>query len=149
MKNVERGLFLGMILAAAGRLWADSPIQWRGYRGWEPEGAYCRLYDSHRVVTLKGAIQRIEKIVPLKGMGEGVYFLLKTDSETIPVHLGPVWFVEKQPLHLAAQDVVGVTGSRVPCDGKPVILAATVKRGNETAQYRKVTGSPLWAGMPH
>jgi len=89
--------------------WADSPVQWRGSPGWEPSSAYCRLYDAKHVITVKGTIQRVEKIVPLKGMGEGVYFMLKTDSETLPVHLGPEEYVEKQPIVLQAGDVVEVT----------------------------------------
>ncbi len=136
-------LSIGVFAAAVAR--ADSPIQWRGYRGWEPEGAYCRLYDAKSVVTLQGTVMLVEKIVPLKGMGQGVYFVLKTDTETIPVHLGPTSYVEKQALQLHSKDAVEVTGSRVSCDGKPVILAATVKRGADSAQYRQLTGRPLWS----
>jgi hypothetical protein len=139
--------FVGCAVTAAG--WAASPIQWRGSAGWEPESAYCRLYDAKRVETLKGTVQRVEKVVPMKGMGEGVHLILKTDKEMIPVQLGPVWFVEKQALQLHAQDVVEVTGSRVSCDGKPAILAALIKRGMETAKFRELKGSPAWAGVAH
>jgi len=128
---------------------ADSPIQWRGSRGWEPESAYCRLYDAKTVVTLLGTVQRVEKITPMKGMGYGVHLILKTDSETIPVQLGPTWYVEKQPLQIQTGDVVEVTGSRVPCDGKPVILAALIKKGTETVKYRELKGTPAWAGQSH
>src|ERR1700730_6315416 len=93
-----------VMAGAAGR--ADSPIQWRGTQGWEVESAYCRLYDAKHVTTVKGTVQRVEKIVPLKGMGKGVYLMLKTDSDTIPVHLGPEEYVEKQPIVLQTGDVV-------------------------------------------
>ncbi len=127
----------------------DSPIRWQGSKGWEPESAYCRLYDAQTVTTLNGTILRIEKVIPMQGMGDGIHLMLKTSKETIPVQLGPTWYVEKLDVHLQAGDVVEVTGSRVPCDGKPVILAATVKKGNEIAIFREIKGSPAWAGMKH
>ena len=136
------------IAAAAG--WADpTPFRWQGNRGWEPESAYCRLYDAKRVVTLHGTVQRVEKIIPMKGMGYGVHLILKTQDETIPVHLGPTWYVERQMVQIHAQDVVEVTGSRVPCDGKPIILAALIRRGNDTVKFRELSGTPGWAGWRH
>ena len=150
MRNVLLKILVLMgvagIAAVAG---ADSPIQWRGSKGWEPESAYCRLYDLHKVVTLAGTVQRVEKVVPMKGMGYGVYFMLKTNSETIPVHLGPTEFVEKQSIQFHDNDTVTVTGSRVSCDGKPVILAAIVNRGMDTVKYRDLNGRPAWAATPH
>ncbi len=136
---------------------ADSPLnppqQWEGTppptphpNGWEPEGIYCRLYDAKTIVTLKGTVQRVEKIIPLKGMGRGYHLMLKTNSEIIPVQLGPAGYVEKQPVQLHAGDLIEVTGSRVPCDGKPVILAASIQRGSETVTFRLKDGRPAWAG---
>ena len=112
--------FLGVLTAV---IRADFPFQWRGSRGWEPESAYCRLYDARRVVTLKG------------------------EAETIPVHLGPIWYVKKQPVQIQARDLIEVTGSRVPCDGKPVILAAHIQKGHEIVKFREVKGTPLWGGV--
>jgi hypothetical protein len=146
--NLKKWLFIGMIGIAATAAWADSPIQWRGSPGWEPTSAYCRLYDNKTVVTLEGSVERVEKIIPMKGMGDGVHFVLKTSSETIPVQLGPTWFVEKQPVQILAQDVVEVTGSRVSCDGKPVIMATLIKKGGQIVRYRDAKGIPGWAGGP-
>ena len=143
--NHKGKLLVVIVGLAASIAWADSPIQWRGSPGWEPESAYCRLYDAKHVVTLNGTVQRVEKITPMKGMGYGVYLMLKTDSETIPVHLGPTEFVAKQPIQFHASDVVQVTGSRVSCDGKPALLAATIQRGSDTAKYRELNGRPAWA----
>ncbi len=133
---------------AAAIAWADSPIQWRGSRGWEPESSYCRLYDARHVETVKGVIERVEKITPMKGMGYGVYLMLKTTSESVPVHLGPKEFVEKQSIQLQTGDSVEVTGSRVSCDGKPAFLAAIVKRGSDLVKYRELNGRPAWAATP-
>jgi hypothetical protein len=146
---MKRPIALYMMLMVVGTLgWADSPIQWRGSKGWEANSAYCRLYDAKHVVTSTGTVQMVEKITPMEGMGYGVYLMLNTGSETIPVHLGPVEFVEKQPVQFKAGDSVQVTGSRVSCNGKPAFLAANVKRGSETATYRELNGHPAWAATP-
>lgn len=134
-----------LIIALAMVVWADSPIQWRGNPGWEPEGAYCQLYNSHNVTTLVGKVVRIEKIIPMKGMGYGIYLTLQTDKETLPVHLGPTAYVESLPVQFHARDTVEVTGSRVMCDGKTVILAAQVKHGKDVATYREFNGVPSWS----
>jgi len=61
----------------------------------------------------------VEKITPLQGMGYGVYMTLKTDTDTMPVHLGPWSLWRKQLIQFHSGDVVEVTGSQVSCDGKP------------------------------
>ena len=146
--NLFRGgvLLLGVsgIVIAAGPM--ELPVQLSVSRGWEPQGAYCRLYNVKSVVTVQGTVKRVEKIVPMKGMGYGIHMILKTQSETIPVHLGPTWYVEKQRVQFESGDVVEVTGSRVYCDGKPIILAANIKKDDLTATYREPSGLPAWAG---
>lgn len=132
-------------LQASSLVLGASPLQWRGSKGWEPEGAYCRLYDAKSVVTLSGVIGKVEAVRPLKGMGAGVHLLLVTEKETIPVQLGPTWYVEKQMIQFKAQDHVEVTGSRVLCDETPVILAAIVRRGTESVSFREVGGKPSWS----
>jgi len=56
---------------------------------------YQRMYDPKTVETISGTIESIDKIIPMKGMYYGIHLLLKTDKETIPVHLGPGWYIER------------------------------------------------------
>ena len=46
------------------------------------------------------------------GMGMGIHLTLQTDKETIPVHLGPDWFMKKQTPKIESGDKITVTGSR-------------------------------------
>ena len=49
---------------------------------------------------------------------------VKTNKETISVHLGPVFYIENQDVKLQAKDKVEAKGSRITFDGKPAIIAA-------------------------
>jgi hypothetical protein len=74
------------------------------------------------------------------------YVMLKTDEETIPVHLGPAWYVERQDTKIAPKDHIEVKGSRITFEGKPAIIAAEIKKGDETLVLRDDAGIPAWAG---
>jgi hypothetical protein len=62
------------------------------------------------------------------------------------VHLGPGFYIENQDVKLQAKDKVEVKGSRVTFDGKPAIIAAEVKKGDEVLKLRDDAGFPAWIG---
>jgi hypothetical protein len=103
-----------------------------------------RNYDPKTVETIQGKVLSVEK-TPSKGRGYGVHLTLQTDKETIPVHLGPDWYIDKQTPKIEANDTITVTGSRVTIDGKPAIIAAQVKKGNEVLKLRDDNGVPAWS----
>jgi len=82
-----------------------------------------------------------------RGDYQGVHLTVKTDKETIAVHLGPSWYLDQQKMIFAPKDTVEITGSRVTFDGKPAIIAAEVKKGGQSLKLRDATGIPLWAGQ--
>ncbi len=61
--------------------------------------------------------------------------------------MGPDWYVEKQPLKIAPQDQVDVRGSRITYEGKPAIVAAEVKKGDQVLKLRDAAGIPAWSGQ--
>ena len=79
-------------------------------------------------------------------MSYGVHVLLKTGQETIPVHLGPAWYIERLDMKLEKGDKVDVKGSRVTFNEKPAIIAAEVKKGQSALVLRDSSGIPVWAG---
>ena len=102
-----------------------------------------RNYDTKTVETIQGKVVSVEK-TSSKGRAYGIHLILQTDKETIPVHLGPGWYVEKQTPRFEPNDTVTVTGSRVTVDGKPAIIAAQVKKGNDILRLRDENGVPVW-----
>jgi|UniRef100_A0A7V6A0Z0 hypothetical protein len=116
-------------------------------RGWGAGDPYSRMYNPQTVETLSGEVVSLEKFAPGRRMSYGVHFTLKTDKETIAVHLGPSWYVEKQPVTIAQGDKVEVTGSRITYQGQPAIVAAEVKKGGQVLKLRDANGVPAWAGQ--
>jgi hypothetical protein len=79
-------------------------------------------------------------------MSYGVHIQLKTEKETISVHLGPSWFIENQDMVIHPKDKVEIKGSRVIFDGKPAIIASEVKKNDHVLKLRDENGVPVWAG---
>ncbi len=104
------------------------------------------LYDTKTVETVKGTVESIDSIKGPRGRAEGIHLSLKTEKETIVVHLGPSWYIGKQDVKIKTNDNVEVKGSRITLQGKPVILAAEVRKGNEVLSLRNAEGLPLWRG---
>ncbi len=103
------------------------------------------MYNPQTVETLAGEVVSVETIGGGRRL-HGVHLTLKTDKETIPVHLGPSWYLDKQGLKLAPKDQVEITGSRVDFQGKPTIIAAEIKKGDKVLKLRDQSGLPVWAG---
>jgi hypothetical protein len=137
-------LAIGLITAVESS--ARRGMTWKGSGGWGMESPYNRIYDPKTVETLSGEVLSVDKITPIKGMSYGVHLTLKTDKETVSVHLGPGWYIENQDVKIEPKDKVEVTGSRVTFDGKPAVVAAEIKKGDESIKLRDESGYPVWTG---
>jgi hypothetical protein len=114
--------------------------------GWGAGDGYVRSFNPKTVETATGEVLKIDRFKPGKGMSDGVHLQLKTDQETISVHLGPAWYIDNQDTKIEANDKLIVKGSRVTFDGKPALIAAEVVKGDEVLRLRDKDGIPVWAG---
>jgi hypothetical protein len=64
----------------------------------------------------------------------------------LTVLLGPSWFIEGQDFPIAALDRVEVKGSRLLLEGKNVVVAAEIRKGDKVLRLRDGQGAPLWGG---
>jgi len=122
---------------------------WKGFKGsggWGPGTKYAGLYNPSTVDTVSGEVVDIQPIVPFKGMYSGVMLVLKTDKETLNVHLGPSWYVERLDVRLEKGDKIEVKGSKVTFANAPTIIAAEIKKGDTLIVLRDANGIPVWAG---
>jgi hypothetical protein len=150
MKKFTKYISLIGILALAltATAWAQPGMgQGRGQgRGWGAGDPSGRMYNPQTVETISGEVVRVDKIPSGGRMASGVHVTLKTAKETVPVHLGPSWYMDKQAVTIAAGDKVEVTGSRITYQGKPAIIAGEVKKGGQILKLRNAAGVPAWAG---
>lgn len=72
--------------------------------------------------------------------------MVKTEKETITVHLGPTWYLERLDKKIVKGDQVEIKGARTTLAGKPIMLATEVKRGDNILILRDAAGIPVWAG---
>jgi hypothetical protein len=119
---------------------------WQGSGGWGTGSPYQRMYDPATVETISGIVLSVNKITPVKGMYSGVHLTLKTNKETIDVHLGPEWYIERQDVKIEKGDKIEVKGSRITFNGKPAIIAAELKKNDGILTLRDGAGIPVWAG---
>ena len=141
-------LAMTLVLGAAlvGNVAAQPGPRWRGGGGWGPNAPYGRLYDPKTVETFTGEVISVETIPPMKQMSAGVHLKVKTDKETVSVHLGPAWYIENQDTKIEPRDKIEVKGSRVTIDAKPAIIAAEIRKGDQVLKLRDENGVPVWAG---
>lgn len=126
---------------------AQRSMQWKGSGGWGAGSLYNRMYNPNTVATISGEVISIDTFTPRgKGMSYGVHMVVKTDKEEISIHLGPRWYIENQDVKIEPRDQVEVKGSRVTLNGKPIMIAAEVKKGEETLVLRDTNGFPVWSG---
>jgi hypothetical protein len=135
----------GLLLAPAAFA-AQRGMQWHGSGGWGPGSQYHRLYDTSTVQTMSGEVVSVDHVTPMQGMSSGIHMTVKTATETVSVHLAPSWYLENQDVKLEPKDTVEVTGSRITFQGKPAVIAAEVRKGEEVLKLRDDNGFPVWAG---
>ena len=96
---------------------------------------------------MKGVVQSVYLDTPPGVRTQAVYLSLKTEAASIPVQLGPEWFVQKLPTKFEKGDAIEVTGSKVTVEGKTMVLATQIKKGAESIAFRSSSGVPVWSGQ--
>ena len=137
----RRAVFTALVFTVSVLMAAEGFAQGRGQGK-----AGARMYNPKTVETVRGEVVSVEKIPGRGRMAGGIHLTLKTDKETVSVHLGPSWYVDKQSLKIAPKDQIEVRGSRITFEGKPAIIAAEVKKGQEVLKLRDDNGVPVWGG---
>ncbi len=100
-------------------------------------------YDPQAVVTLSGTVTAIEA-ASTSTLPEPYFFTLSTPQGKVRVFLGPNWYVAEQGLNISILDRLEVTGAKIIDQGRLVIFAAEVKKGDQTWRIRDEKGRPQW-----
>jgi hypothetical protein len=101
-----------------------------------PAGPYKGpAYDTSSEAIFKGTVADV------KTGGQETQLLLKTDTGTVVIHLGPAAFLTQKAIRNG--DTLEVTGSRVTIGEAQVVLAREIRKGDYTWTLRDATGQPL------
>jgi hypothetical protein len=146
-KKVVMAMTVAALLVTTSLAWAG-PGRWigRGSGGWGMGTPYQGMYDPAKLETLSGEVIGLEQTTPMRRMNPGLALVVKAGKETIPVHLGPTWYLERLDAKIAVGDQVEIKGVRTTLTGKPIVLAAEVKKGDKILVLRDGAGVPVWAG---
>lgn len=145
----KRTLVLTVVLSvflSTSLVFAQPMRMWKGSGGWGMGSKYQGMYDPKTIESLSGEVVNVDKITPMKGMHYGVHVQLKTEKETLSVHLGPGWYIERLDTKIEKGDKIEVKGARVTMMGQPSIIAAEIKKGDNILKLRDENGIPVWAG---
>jgi hypothetical protein len=137
-------LTLGLLLTF---LACGQPPQEEKGKTASPAETYAKIYDPHKVETLRGEVVSVDKVVIKPGMPERVRLTLRTPIETLPVYLGPTWFIDTAEPKIHPKDQVDVKGLRITLEDKPAFIGAEVKKGDQVLKLRHENGVPVWAGQ--
>lgn len=131
-----KGLFLG--LAALAALAAAFAY------GQRRPGQGVPKYDPASEATVRGTIEEVTQVARPSGWG-GTHMGLKMEAESLDLHLGPSWFLEKRDLTFSKGVRVQDTGSRVKYDDADALIAREIKKGDKTLTLRDALGIPVWS----
>lgn len=133
----------GLLLLTTGAVTKE--VAWRGSGGWGAGMPYSALYEGAREIRLSGEVVRIERVVPLAGMAEGYALILRIRDQLQTVHLGPVWFLERQDYSVETHENVTVVGAQIQLEGQQVLMAKTLLKSGRALQLRDDAGLPVWS----
>jgi hypothetical protein len=101
-------------------------------------------YDPSTETNITGTVQDV--LQPQRGRMTGTHLVVKTETGTTEVHLGPASFLTRQGFSFVKGDAVEIIGSKVTISGTEALLAREVSKDGKKLTLRDKTGRPMWAG---
>jgi len=129
---------------------AAGPASSQGGRGQGfrpcPYAAYvCKVSNLCRPLNDTGKVVQVQSVMIETGMYPGMAVLVDTKTKgELLVHLGPVWYLERQEFDLKPGDEVGIKGMCDKLNGKTVLVAYELTKGNHVLSLRDAQGRPNW-----
>ena len=74
-----------------------------------------------------------------------MHLTVRNETAAFEVHVGPLAFASSKGFEFTNGDQLTVIGSKTTMDGKDVVLAREIKKGDAVLTLRDAKGFPLWA----
>jgi hypothetical protein len=141
------GLGLSGLLVAALILPTAALSQGRG-QGFRPcpyTPYLCPVTKLCKPMTITGKVTRVLTETLQDKMHPGMAILVDTkDHDQVRVHLGPVWYLERQEFDLEPGQEVTVQGICREEKGETRLIASQVIVGDSLLLLRDAAGRPMW-----
>jgi len=141
----------GFLMACNGSLKEQSYLQEYGSRGGRGQGfrmcPYRVSQEVHVCVAgkINGRITRLRVETFSSDMEPGLAVEVQTpDKGLVHVHLGPLWFLERQETDLKPGDEVTIQGYCYKLAGQERLLAAEIMHKDHKLVLRDPQGIPYW-----
>ena len=144
---VGMGLVIMILTVLAGTAPAELRGRGQGFRVCPYTTYQCPLppKDVCRPMEIKGTITGVLTESPEPGMYPGMALSLQSKEQgKVRVHLGPVWYLERQEISFQPGDEVTVKGVCFDSEGETKLVAAEVLMGDHVLALRDSLGRPLW-----
>ncbi|MEW6660703.1 MAG: hypothetical protein AB1424_18835 [Thermodesulfobacteriota bacterium] len=105
----------------------------------------CKVSNLCRPLNDRGKVVQVRTEMIQEGMYPGMALLVDTKSHgQVLVHLGPVWYLERQEFTINPGDEVGIKGMCDKLDGKVSVVAYELTKGDYVLHLRDAQGRPNW-----
>ena len=105
----------------------------------------CSAKGVCKPLTITGKVSRVFTETLQDNMYPGMAIFIDTkDKGQVRVHLGPVWYLERQEFTLEPGQEVQVKGICMEEKGETRLIAAQVTVGDSVLLLRDQEGRPMW-----
>ena len=108
------------------------------------QGKGMPRYDASTEVTVTGTVEKIESHIGRMGWN-GTHVHVRFEAETLIVHVGPTPYLSQKGFTFAEGDQIEVIGSKVKFEGKDILVAREIKKGDKMLTLRNRRGVPVWS----
>lgn len=135
---------LGLLVLGA----ADSALSQGRGQGFRPcpyTPYLCPVRHTCKPFDATGKVAQVLTETLADSMHPGLAVVVDTKTQgRVHVHLGPVWYLERQEFEIKPGDEVGVKGMCDKKDGKMDVVAYELTKGDYVLHLRDAQGRPHW-----
>jgi hypothetical protein len=131
------------VLAAAGSALGQGRGQ--GFRPCPYTPYVCPVRHTCKPFEASGKVAQVLTETLAESMHPGMAVVVDTKTQgRVHVHLGPVWYLERQEFVINPGDEVGIKGMCDQQDGKKDVIAYELTKGDYVLHLRDAQGRPNW-----
>jgi hypothetical protein len=145
-QHVGTGILAVLVLCLMLDIPAWSQGRGQGFRPCPYSPYSCPVKDTCKAFDESGKVVQVSTVSLEEGMHPGMAVAVDTKTHgTVHVHLGPVWYLERQEFELKPGDEVHVKGMcEKGTDGKMQVIAYELTQGDHVLHLRDSQGRPNW-----